>query len=1350
MKLQNLTLIFIIIILPIVLVLSFYISSTIKTVKFQAAYDEALLTAAHDAVYAFEVNSGSEDLAKNPEIKRSLIKSSVEMFETSLANSYGISNYSSDEIEDYIPAVLFGMQDGFYLYAPSAIYETPPTAMEYEHNLKNYVYYSEIIEGAGADGSDITVIYSLDNYITACGVFDTSVGYEIISGYLIVLDGTANDGTQYRGIPIIKETINGEENAVGQAYYRESYQITNKIMQRLRNIVIDGVKPFDISPSNDPEDETSIYVQHKRKKIRNKIEEVLTSTITAYSKKVFSKNFKMPNIKEEEWEKIYNNISMIGFFQGKEMGLTEYNGYCVVNSTNSKEYVSPNLMYFIDSAGKYHDIRCTQISGNVTGYRIGRYEYKIEDTEVVTTDPITGAVTTETKPQPKYENDALACYQCINTSLNSSVSVYDYVKPGSASDNAIKTSYWTSLARERYEQNETTPSSSKVKIIFDPNHGTEEPSEFLSGYSAPNKIYTAGDIITFPDAEYDAANPSKPYLKRDGYIFKGWNTSPTDTIGMDTTGVIASWNTTYYAIWEAKECDVTFVWNFDINGDGNVNDSDREINKQKYDKRVDFLQTYSGARTGYNFDGWCKTDGGTPLTDAEKMDCKVKLNPDDNIYYAKWSAINYEIKFMMNDGTTDLHIDPPDVKPYGSSVDKPATDPVRTGYTFVGWSNAPTTYDETSFPFTVIGNKTIFAYWGHTITFDYNNGTGEVRQLSFMHEQTIAFPPTPVKEGHIFKGWYTVADSANQNSTTLVDAAQKVTTNATYYAGWEEEEYYIEFSYNDTAAEPATGADLSGYNKVYKYGETIVFPPEPTRQYYTFEGWSTSPISTTPDKNPVVVAKGDEKYYAIWKIEEFDVTFDLNEGSIVGNINNFNKSYPARSKPIDFPPNPTRTDYIFDCWEKDDGTRIEESDKANEEVTRSVTYKALWIPAKRTLTFDPRNGEDVWTEEHEFNSVANFRTNISLEGHKLVGWNTNPAERTGVTSARVLEDTTYYAIWEEEEYRITFYFNNDNNDSKETFQTYGHNIDVPEEEIGTKVGHKFKGWKKGITGVDILSTEEVEQEKVPAGNVDYYGQWEAQKYKVEFHYNNGTPETIESENQTFGENIRFPTTPVRVGHTFDGWSTVRDGAKLGSTPKVSANESENVFYARWIINKYDVTFNFNGGKNGAGESQKIYRDVEYGTQLASYFPTDVTYVGHDLEYWTKNGIPVDPNNEVLGDGSVTYVAKWKRKQYTIQFGRNANASDTEMYERFEVTVFHGDTIELPGDPEDPTRAGFNFVGWGWNNRNTSTAAAKARNTITSSGIYYAIWQPVPPPDANDTMQIRASVQIANFGSSRCY
>lgn len=476
MKLQNLTIIFIIIILPIVLVLSAYIGYEVKTINKQNMYNTGVNTAVHDAVFAYEMNSKNDAYSNNAENKRSNIKASVKTFENSLSNACNLGLYNNDAIEEYIPAMLFGMYDGFYMYSPSN------TENGYKHNLRNYVYYSEQIKKN--DHYDIVIRYTLDNYVAVTGIIDGK--YITKAGYLINLEkcndaydyelksvesqlgeATLSEAFAYNGGTIKKEetlsyislddnqqllsTSHKEETA--RQYYKEAIPFS----MWFKKYVSDSVNKDElkIGLDNDPENPNSKFTKHKQEIIKNKIENTLNSSITAYANKTRN-NYKMPKFKEDEWEKIYNNISVIALVQGMNLGFKTYNSYCIINSTNNSEYVNPNLLYFTDG-NSYHDIRCEEINNNndTIGYKIGSFE-KIKYNKTNTENQ-----TTETKYY--YQHNELGCYKCINGSEKSEKNIYNYME---TADKNKKSSYYTSLARERYATPKLLNSTNDVDVQY--------------------------------------------------------------------------------------------------------------------------------------------------------------------------------------------------------------------------------------------------------------------------------------------------------------------------------------------------------------------------------------------------------------------------------------------------------------------------------------------------------------------------------------------------------------------------------------------------------------------------------------------------------------------------------------------------------------------------------------------------------------------------------------------------------------------------------------------------------------------------------------------------------------------
>lgn len=173
MKLQGLAVIAIIIILPMSIILSSYSQSQIKTLQLQTQYDSKLQNATYDAIKAFQLNmsnSSTSDLANS---KMRDIKASVNTFYNSLASHFNMVGYGKDVLQNYVPAIVYTLYDGYYIY--SAYDNTFDENASYKngesiYGLKPYIYYS--CRYKPNDNSDFVITYSLDSYITIQGIID--------------------------------------------------------------------------------------------------------------------------------------------------------------------------------------------------------------------------------------------------------------------------------------------------------------------------------------------------------------------------------------------------------------------------------------------------------------------------------------------------------------------------------------------------------------------------------------------------------------------------------------------------------------------------------------------------------------------------------------------------------------------------------------------------------------------------------------------------------------------------------------------------------------------------------------------------------------------------------------------------------------------------------------------------------------------------------------------------------------------------------------------------------------------------------------------------------------------------
>lgn len=194
MKIQNYAVVFIVIIMPIALVLSVYTGNLIGVANRQASYDSILLNSTYDAISAYQMNTLNNDYESETNSKVRDINASINSFFNSLGIGFSSSGLGKNELTEYIPAILYTLYDGYYVYgtfdnivdtAGGVNYNSDANVNKKEYGLKPYVYYSCEYAGTTKDGKkyDIVVNYSLDNYITVTGTYGDT--YISRSGYYI-------------------------------------------------------------------------------------------------------------------------------------------------------------------------------------------------------------------------------------------------------------------------------------------------------------------------------------------------------------------------------------------------------------------------------------------------------------------------------------------------------------------------------------------------------------------------------------------------------------------------------------------------------------------------------------------------------------------------------------------------------------------------------------------------------------------------------------------------------------------------------------------------------------------------------------------------------------------------------------------------------------------------------------------------------------------------------------------------------------------------------------------------------------------------------------------------------------
>lgn len=360
MKLQNMTVIFIIIMIPIILVVSYYIGLQINTITMQKNYTVKLQTAAKDSIQALEINtvewnSASSNLADS---KRRDVLAAINTFTTSLANGMGIGGAGKGRIQTYIPAIVYTMYDGYYIYSASWMKDQDTdkdgltqfnadgtiksNGKSYQYILKPYSPYSA--RYANENGNvDVTVNYTLDNYIRVYGTVGGK--YQTKEGYLVVCDNNAGvrvnknggsiSGITYRGATIkpeaLTEQVYTDEGVKEYPYIYDQYD--NKLYW-------DGSNYFSVDKYNN-----KVYLQNALP------EGDAGFSITNRFRKI---SIPMYDNREDEWtvQKVFQILNLGGgykfYYENQSGAFVEFTAGNVLGNVNKDEDYSA-INYCVES-----------------------------------------------------------------------------------------------------------------------------------------------------------------------------------------------------------------------------------------------------------------------------------------------------------------------------------------------------------------------------------------------------------------------------------------------------------------------------------------------------------------------------------------------------------------------------------------------------------------------------------------------------------------------------------------------------------------------------------------------------------------------------------------------------------------------------------------------------------------------------------------------------------------------------------------------------------------------------------------------------------------------------------------
>ncbi|MBQ2842147.1 MAG: InlB B-repeat-containing protein, partial [Clostridia bacterium] len=740
-------------------------------------------------------------------------------------------------------------------------------------------------------------------------------------------------------------------------------------------------------------------------------------------------------------------------------------------------------------------------------------------------------------------------------------------------------------------------------------------------------LTTIVDDVTTPTKYLFEQTVSVTQPSKTGYDFAGW--VDADNSAATVPATMPANDVTLKATWDARNDTVFYVvmnYTDDLSGDVTVED--------KYELAgttastiavVEEVPAEAAENTTYvlisDIESYFSGSFAINHYDFDKADSDVKVLADGtaevNVYYV---PAEYEITFSsgtgkFEDGETSKTV----TLKYNQLVKENApADPAKDGYTFKGYNGLTDTTR-------VAGKRTFTAtYEANTykLTWVIDKDTDNIQSSDVATDTLISAPAVndSMKEGYKFMGWSDV-----EGGTTEITVPNAMPAgDSTYYAIWQIQQYKVTF-YNEKGDAESIFTTTADYATEY----TV---PTASKTGYTFDKWmnaETDAVVTFTDGKGTIPS-ADTSYYATWTINQYTISFDTDGGSPVADIK---QNYAT---PVTAPSDPTKIGYTFKGWATTKGA--DESAKVDlptEMPAEDQTYYAIWVIDKYEIKFDSQGGSNVDTVKADYNSQVAEPTAPTKDGYTFKGW----ATTAGVTDAAQavafpvtmpLNGTTYYAIWETNNYTITF-------DSKggsavsSIEQPYLSSVAKPADP--TLEGYTFGGWSATDGGTEAIAFPV----EMPLNGATYYAIWTIESYTVNW-INEGT--TAKSETVNYKGALTAPEV-TKTGYKLEGWYDA-DGNKAPATISDIGNTGAAITYtAKWTANTYDAIFDANGGAWGTETTKTV--PTAFDQPIVA--PENPSRAGYTFSTWEP---AVGTMNSVDG---LTFKAVWvadSDTKYTVE------------------------------------------------------------------------------------------------------
>ena len=224
-------------------------------------------------------------------------------------------------------------------------------------------------------------------------------------------------------------------------------------------------------------------------------------------------------------------------------------------------------------------------------------------------------------------------------------------------------------------------------------------------------------------------------------------------------------------------------------------------------------------------------------------------------------------------------------------------------------------------------------------------------------------------------------------------------------------------------------------------------------------------------------------------------------------------------------------------------------------------------------------------------------------------------------------------------------------------------------------------------------------------------QIEVLKSKLIIKKKNGEADVVIEKDVDEPINYTLPTSLTWTGHTFKGWSR-----SVPATMPAGITTIE----AQWTTNSYTLTVNPNASSDNVYKNKasncadegytscysnlftKTTQLVPYEASLSSYKPSTLYRIGYTFNGWSSSETTMPAKN-------LTLTAQWKINKYTWTFDTDGGSTIAPITKNYRESVTK---------PSNPTKDGYDFIGWDKEIPSTMTVGNKTFKAQWKARTYY--------------------------------